>query len=89
VKRGHLEEIETYFFAQPHVVEGIVNHVFGAAKQGVASTYNKAVLLAERRVALEQWAFHLVGLIELRVMTHHSHVPENSSEIGGKLLSGT
>jgi hypothetical protein len=42
-----------------------------------------SVQLAERRVALEQWAPHLVGLMELRVMTYHSHVPENSGEIGG------
>jgi hypothetical protein len=44
VKWGHLEEIETYSFAQPHVVEAIVNHIFGAARQGVATTYNKAGL---------------------------------------------
>ena len=89
VKRGHLEEIETYFFAEPHVVEAIVNHISGAAKAGVACTYNKAVYLAERRAALEQWAAHFMGLIEARMMAHHNHIPENSGEIGGKLLSGT
>src|SRR5262249_14997010 len=55
VKRGHLEEIETYCFAQPHVVEAIVNHISGAAKRGVAGTYNLSVYYAERQRALEQW----------------------------------
>src|SRR5262249_17593121 len=63
VKRGHLEEIETFCFAQPHVVEAIVNHISGAAKAGVAGNYNKAVHLPERRAALEQWGAHLMGLV--------------------------
>lgn len=40
---------------QPHVVEAVVNHMSGAAKAGVAGTYNKAIYLAERRAALLCW----------------------------------
>jgi integrase len=68
VRRGHLEEIETYCFAQPHVAEATVNHISGAAKAGVAGTYNKAVYLQERKAALEQWAAHFLGLVERHVM---------------------
>ena len=68
MKRGHLEEIETYCFAQPHVAEATVNHISGAAKAGVAGTYNKAVYLPERKAALEQWGAHFLGLVERPVM---------------------
>ena len=40
----------------PHVVEAVVNHVSGAAKAGVAGTYNRSVYAAEKRQALERWA---------------------------------
>jgi integrase len=77
VKRGHLEEIETYCFAQPHVVEAIVNHISGAAKAGVAGNYNKAIYLPERKAALEQWAAHLIGLIERHMTTLQDTTAKN------------
>jgi integrase len=46
----------------PHVVEAIVNHVSGAAKAGVAGTYNHALYMNERRVALESWARHIESI---------------------------
>ena len=52
-------------FAQPHVVEAIVNHVSGHLA-GVAGTYNKAVYLADRQQALERWAAQIVALVEGR-----------------------
>jgi integrase len=39
----------------PHVVEAIVNHVTGAAKQGAAGVYNRALYIDHRRRALERW----------------------------------
>ena len=80
-KKGHLEEIETFCFAQPHVVEAIVNYISGV-KAGVAGTYNKALYLAERRAALEQWAAHLMSLVELRLMRHQGDTRQNTGEIG-------
>jgi integrase len=77
VKRGHVEVIETYCFAQPHVVEAIVNHISGAAKAGVAGNYNKAVYLPERKAALEQWGAHLMGMVERHVTTVHGAPAEN------------
>ena len=50
-------------FAQPHVTEAILNHINGSAKQGVASTYNWALYLAERREALEKWARFVMELV--------------------------
>jgi hypothetical protein len=34
-----------YLDAQPHVVEAVLNHQSGAAKRGVAGTYNRALYL--------------------------------------------
>jgi integrase len=50
----------------PHVVEACLNHVSGVARSGVAGTYNRALYLAEKRVALDRWANHIQGLVEGR-----------------------
>jgi integrase len=47
------------------VIELSVNHVSGA-RAGVAGTYNRSELLAERRAALERWAAHVAGLVTER-----------------------
>jgi integrase len=56
---------ETWRFAEPHVVEAIVNHSSGH-KAGVAGTYNKALYLSERRQALELWGAHIAALVDGR-----------------------
>lgn len=61
--REDAEGEPAYSFAQPHVIEAIVNHVSGAAKKGVAGIYNKAVYLAEKREALEKWGAHIRKLV--------------------------
>jgi hypothetical protein len=43
----------------------VVNHISGT-RAGVAGTYNRSELLAERRAALERWAAHIAGLISER-----------------------
>jgi hypothetical protein len=43
----------------PHVVEAILNHVSGH-KAGVAGVYNRASYVAEKRMALDLWAEHVV-----------------------------
>lgn len=48
----------------PHVVEACINHVSGAAKSGVAGTYNRASYLSERRDALAAWDRFLADLID-------------------------
>ncbi|MCK1707617.1 MULTISPECIES: tyrosine-type recombinase/integrase [unclassified Bradyrhizobium] len=50
----------------PHVVEAILNHVSSvqSGKKGVAGTYNKALYLRERVVALKRWADHLAWIVE-------------------------
>lgn len=43
----------------PHVVEAVLNHVSGH-KAGVAGVYNRASYAAEKRMALNLWAEHVV-----------------------------
>ena len=52
-------------FAQPHIVEAVLNHISGT-KARVAGVYNKAAYANEKRQALDLWAAHLVALIEGR-----------------------
>jgi integrase len=46
----------------PHVIEATLNHVSGA-RAGVAGTYNRALYLDERRMALDAWAAHVLRLV--------------------------
>jgi integrase len=45
------------------VIELAVNHISGT-RGGIAGTYNKSELLAERKEAFERWAAHVAGLVE-------------------------
>jgi integrase len=47
---------------QPHIIEAAINHQSGH-KAGVAGTYNRANYHAERKVALDKWATHIMGLV--------------------------
>jgi integrase len=51
----------------PHVVDRILNHSTGKIS-GVARIYNRHEYLAERKIALEAWARHVVGLVTLNVI---------------------
>lgn len=46
----------------PHVADRILNHVTGTIG-GVAAIYQRAEFLTERRVALDAWTAHVVGLV--------------------------
>jgi hypothetical protein len=87
VKRG--EEIETYSFALPHVVEAVVNHISGAAKQGVAGTYNKSAYYAAKREALERWGAHLTELGAFAVPAPQNETAEKSDDFSSQVVSGT
>jgi integrase len=52
----------------PHIVEACLNHVSGA-KAGVAGVYNRAAYSAEKKIALERWADHVIALVEGREAT--------------------
>jgi integrase len=65
LRRSFVTHVNESGFAQPHVVEAIVNHVSGHLG-GVAGVYNKALYLAERRQALELWGAHITTLVEGR-----------------------
>ena len=63
LRRSFVTHINERGFAQPHVVEAIVNHISGHLA-GIAGVYNKAQYLAERRQALDLWSAHVVALVE-------------------------
>jgi integrase len=46
----------------PHVIEAVVNHVSGH-KAGVAGAYNRAAYSAEKRIALQVWADHVMAVV--------------------------
>lgn len=50
---------------EPHVVEACLNHVSGAAKRGVAGTYNKALYRTQKAAALAAWEAHIRALAGL------------------------
>jgi integrase len=52
----------------PHVIEALVNHLSGH-KGGVAGIYNKATYGAEKRLAAQRWADHLLGAGEAQVIS--------------------
>lgn len=47
----------------PHIADACLNHISGQAKQGVAGTYNRALYLDQRRIALTKWAAFVEGLV--------------------------
>lgn len=61
IRRSVATHLAERGFAQPHVVEAILNHVSGS-KRAVAGVYNRAVYMAERREALNRWAEHVAAL---------------------------
>jgi len=65
LRRSFVTHLSERGFAQPHVVEAIVNHISGA-KAGVAGVYNRASYLAEKRQALELWGVRVTALVEGR-----------------------
>ena len=63
LRRSFVTHLNERGFAQPHVVESIINHASGHLA-GVAGIYNKAQYLAERRQALAHWGAHVTALVE-------------------------
>jgi integrase len=68
IRRSFVTHMGERGFADPHVIEAIVNHVSGA-KGGVAGIYNKAQYLDDdtsgrpgRRTALKMWGAHVAKL---------------------------
>jgi integrase len=48
---------------EPHVIEALVNHVTGVAKNGVAGVYNRSAYGVQKRVALSLWCDHIAALV--------------------------
>ena len=58
-------QVEVYSFAEPHVVEMLINHVSGH-KGGVSGIYNRSTYFAAQRQAVELWGEHIVALVSGR-----------------------
>jgi integrase len=65
IRRSVVTHLHEHGFAQPHIVEAIVNHVSGH-RRGVAGVYNKAQHLSERKRALDLWGQHIAALVDGR-----------------------
>jgi integrase len=50
---------------QPHVIEGVLNHVSGH-RAGVAGIYNRASYEREKTIALDLWADRMMAIVEGR-----------------------
>ena len=75
-------------FAEPHVVEAIVNHMSGV-KSGIAGRYNHASYLEQRIEALGKWGRYLTGLVGCPLSSDQRNTTEKSDENRGELASGT
>jgi len=69
LRRSFATHVNELGFATSHVVERILNHVSGA-KANVASTYNRAMYLHEKRQALACWKHRLVASLERLDLAH-------------------
>jgi integrase len=63
LRRSFVTHVADLNFAQPHIIEAIVNHISGA-KAGVAGVYNRAIYSEEKRAALTRWAAYITGLVD-------------------------
>ncbi|MBB5696107.1 tyrosine-type recombinase/integrase [Muricoccus pecuniae] len=50
---------------EPHIVEAVLNHASGAARRGVAGTYNRAAYREPKRAALALWEAHVREVVGL------------------------
>jgi len=88
IRRTFVTNMNELGFAEPHVVEAIVNHISGH-KSGVAGKYNHAQYLEQRREALDKWGRYLTGLVGCPLSTQQRNTTEKSDGNRGELASGT
>jgi len=62
LRRTFVTHVAENGFAEPHVIEAIINHISGH-KGGVAGVYNRAAYLPERCRALDLWGAHVARLV--------------------------
>jgi hypothetical protein len=88
IRRTFVTNMNELGFAEPHIVEAIVNHISGH-KSGVAGKYNHAQYLEQRRDALDKWGRYLTGLVGCPLSSRQRNTTEKSDENRGELASGT
>jgi hypothetical protein len=66
-------QVEVYSFAEPHVVEMLINHLSGH-KSGVSGIYNLSTYFAAQRQAMALWGAHLAGLVSGRPVDYVGRV---------------
>src|SRR5215831_19270101 len=88
IRRTFVTNLNELGFAEPHVIEAIVNHISGH-KSGVAGKYNHAQYLEQRKEALEKWGRYLTGLVGCPLTPHQRNSTEKPEEVSNQLASGT
>jgi integrase len=88
LRRTFVTNMNELGFAEPHIIESIVNHISGT-KSGVAGRYNHAQYLEQRRDALDKWGRYLTGLVGCPLSLQQRNTTEKSGETRGELASGT
>jgi len=88
IRRTFVTNLNELGFAEPHIVEAIVNHIRGS-KSGVAGRYNHAQYLEQRREALDKWGRYLTGLVGCPLSAHQRKTTEKSDENRGQPIGGT
>jgi integrase len=88
LRRTFVTNMNELGFAEPHIVEAVVNHISGA-KSGVAGRYNHAQYLEQRFDALGKWARYLTGLVSCPLTRHQQNKPEKPEELSNQLVNGT
>jgi len=88
IRRTFVTNLNELGFAEPHIVEAIVNHISGS-KSGVAGRYNHAQYLEQRREALDKWGRYLTGLVGCPLLLNERKTTEKSDENRGQPIGGT
>jgi hypothetical protein len=59
---------------EPHIIEALVNHVTGAARNGVAGIYNRSAYSTQKRAALILWCDHIAQITGFAPANKRGHV---------------
>jgi len=86
LRRSFVTQLNELGIAPSHIIESLVNHISGAAKNGVAGTYNRARYLKERQKALEHWGEVLTRQAGFAVPASQNEATEQSDELSSQVV---
>jgi integrase len=86
LRRSFVTHLNELGIAPPHIIEALVNHVSGAAKNGVAGTYNRARYIKERWKALEHWGEVLAGQAGFVLAAPQNEATDELDELSSQVV---